>query len=142
MLKLLLGRLLPLGATAFLLKSSFSPIKPALAAFGAATDALAGQSTAQVDANFPGADGSSPQVQVPTAGSVRGALGSLFGDGQSEQAKAELDRVIADVKYHGHPPEPVPQPAKPKPPARAKAKPHPAKKKGAEVDLTGLEHRR
>ena len=108
MLKLLLGRLMPLGAAAFLLKSSVSPIKPALNAFAAATDALAGQSTSHVDANFPGADGSMPQVSVPR---VQGLLGSLFHNDQSAQAKAELDQVIADVKYHGHPPESVPQPA-------------------------------
>lgn len=129
MLKLLLGRLLPMGAAGLLLKSSISPIKPALAAFRAATDALAGESTAHVDANFPGADGTQPpQLAVPSA---KGVLGSLLGKSDREaQAKAELERVIADVKYHGHPPADVQQPKRSHTPPPAIVKKH-----GPEVKL-------
>ena len=52
MFKIFLGRVLPLGATAALLQSSVSPLKPALQAFGAATNALAGQSTQDSGADF------------------------------------------------------------------------------------------
>ena len=58
--QLIIGRVLPLGLAGLFLQSSVSPIRPALNAFAAATDALAGRSSDHVEANFPGTAGAPP----------------------------------------------------------------------------------
>jgi hypothetical protein len=73
-LALLFGRLVPLGMTGAFLQTSYSPIRPALNAFRAATSALSGEAV-----NNSGAGG-----LVPT------------GD-----ARMQLDQIIADVKAKG-----------------------------------------
>ena len=64
--QLIIGRVLPLGLAGLFLQSSVSPIRPALNAFAAATDALAGRSSDHVEANFPGTAGA-PPVQLPSS---------------------------------------------------------------------------
>jgi hypothetical protein len=87
MFKVFLGRILPLGATAMLLKSSFSPLEPALRAFGAANAALSGQST-----NDSGADFESMAKKA--------LAGAGLGNGAAQEAssKEELNDIIKSVK--------------------------------------------
>lgn len=49
MMKLLLTRLLPAAAAVGIFTTALSPVKPALAMFGAAADALAGETSVAVD---------------------------------------------------------------------------------------------
>ena len=126
--KLLLGRVLPMGAAALLLKSSYSPIQPALAAFGAATNALAGHSADDSGAHFDeAAQAMQGQIQQAQSGGIKGMLENLFGGSHPDQAKKQLDAIIANVKSHGGdvPGEPTApsdhaQVAQPAPPARTK----------------------
>jgi hypothetical protein len=106
MLRVFLGRIVPLGLTILLLRSSFSPIQPALAAFAAATRALAGEASTDSGAAFPGG-GATPPPQ--TLGGLRGLLASLTGSSPPPpDAKAQLDEVIRHVKERGSLPRPEP----------------------------------
>ncbi|MBS2032596.1 MAG: hypothetical protein JST54_32280 [Deltaproteobacteria bacterium] len=138
--QIILGRVLPLGAAGFFLHSSASPIKPALAAFEAASSALAGESADHTDANFPGAV--QPQVDaIPTPDKVKksfsSAISNIFSGGNKTQAQAQLDGIINDVKYHGHPPDPGPTPQpSPQQNAQQPARATKGKSEGPEVKLT------
>lgn len=126
--KLFFGRVLPMGAAALLLKSSYSPIQPALAAFGAATNALAGQGADDSGAHFDqAAQDMQGQIQQAQRGGLEGVIHNLFGGGSHpDQAKQQLDAIINNVKNRGElPPEPGDHPRASQP-AQA-----PAKRKGA-----------
>ncbi len=113
MMKVLLGRVLPMGAAIALLSSSASPLRPALSAFTHAANALGGAQSEDTS-----------DVQMPDEASVNAALGemgsggfsltkmfkNLFGPSESDKAKAQLDQIIANVKgrsAHGQPGIPV-----------------------------------
>lgn len=111
--KLLLGRAMPMGAAALLLKSSYSPIQPALAAFGAATNALSGQSTQDSGADFDKvAQEAQGQIQQAQGGGLKSILDKLFSGGSHpDAAKKQLDDIIQHVKDRGgDAPDPGPQP--------------------------------
>ena len=104
MFRVFLGRIVPLGLTVLLLRSSFSPIKPALAAFSAATNALTGERSTDSGAAFPAA-GQPPPTSL---GGLQGLLSSLTTSTPRPDAKAQLDEVIKHVKERGTPPRPSP----------------------------------
>lgn len=112
-IKLLVGRVLPLGAAAMLLKSSYSPIQPALAAFGAATNALSGDASDDSGAHFDQlAQDAQGQIAAAQGGGIKGALENLFGhSSHPDQAKKELDAIIEHVKGGGRGPDDSPSPA-------------------------------
>lgn len=102
MMKVLLGRVLPVGAAAALLASSASPLQPALSAFTHAANALGGAQSEDTS-----------DLQMPDEASVQAAIGggvgaegfslskmfkNLFGPSESDKAKAQLDQIIANVK--------------------------------------------
>jgi len=99
MMKVLLGRVLPIGAAAALLASSASPLQPALAAFTHAANALGGaQSEDTSDLQMP--DEASVNAAIAGGGgfSLKKMFSSLFGPSESDKAKAQLDQIIANVK--------------------------------------------
>jgi hypothetical protein len=93
MMRLLFAKVLPLGLTGAFLQSSVSPIKPALNAFMAATDALAGKSTANSGADFE----AMLQDQLKN-GAVPGIGGKAPEKPKPENAKDQLNDIIAQVK--------------------------------------------
>ncbi|HEY3451123.1 MAG TPA: hypothetical protein VGK67_32495 [Myxococcales bacterium] len=101
MMKVLLGRVLPMGAAIALLSSSASPLRPALNAFTHAANALGGaQNVDTSDVVMP--DEESVNAAIGGAASGGFSLGkmfqNLFGPSESDKAKAQLDQIIASVK--------------------------------------------
>jgi len=117
MMKLLLGRIFPAGAGLALLMSSASPIRPALNAFAHAANALAGATNEDTsDSAMPTEAEMGAAVGEATTGfSLTRMIKSLFGPSESDRAKAQLAKIIADVKGRSTNVEASKQtPAKPK----------------------------
>lgn len=101
MMKVLLGRVLPMGAAIALLSSSASPLSGALNGFTHAANALGGaQNENTSDMDMP--DEASVNAALGEMGGGGFSLGkmfkSLFGNSESDKAKAQLDQIIANVK--------------------------------------------
>ncbi|MGC4121826.1 MAG: cyclic nucleotide-binding domain-containing protein [Myxococcales bacterium] len=101
MMKVLLGRVLPIGAAIALLSSSASPLSGALNGFAHAANALGGaQNEDSSDMTMPDEASVNAAIgQVGTGGfSLTKMFKNLFGNSESDKAKAQLDQIIANVK--------------------------------------------
>lgn len=102
-IKALLVRGVPLGATIALLQSSASPIQPALNAFATAINALSGENVS--DSGFRTDDIERQAGEIAKVsnglGEPKGLLDALFGGSRGkkkESAQAQLDAIINRVK--------------------------------------------
>ncbi len=94
MIRLFLGRLLPGAAAIALFASALSPLRPALAAFGAAASALAG------DANL-----STQEIGAPKLPSGGLSVGGLFEQGGPEDQEDKRTRLRAIAGQFADQPE-------------------------------------
>jgi len=94
MMKLVLGRVLPMAVAVGLFTSALSPLRPALAAFGVAADALGGETHGGGVQTL-----DSGQVPLNSEGGLASLFGSLFGPREKGQnAKEQIQGLVESLK--------------------------------------------
>lgn len=96
MMRFLLTKLLPIGATIGIFNSALSPVKPALAMFAAAANALAGETNQAVDTSALDQAGQGHRPSAPQKGLAPGGKRKTL-EGFADALDPEVPKDDADA---------------------------------------------